>query len=96
MATFNPTPAESALVAQIFNKNDPQKFGVLTGDVAVSVFSGSTLPSSVLGEIWNIADSEQQGFLTRRGVAVAVRLIGWAQQGEKITADLINRCTSPA
>ncbi|KAI0320509.1 hypothetical protein OF83DRAFT_577050 [Amylostereum chailletii] len=89
-ATFTPTPAESALVAQIFTKADPQKFGVLTGDVAVPIFSGSTLPSSVLSEIWSIADAENQGFLTGKGVSIALRLIGWAQKGKNVSLDLIN------
>ena len=55
--------AESALVEQIFKKNDTQGFGVITGDVAVSVFGGSKLPSTVLGEIWSLADNDNKGFL---------------------------------
>ncbi|KAI0057121.1 hypothetical protein BV25DRAFT_1863870, partial [Artomyces pyxidatus] len=82
---------EVSLVNQIFAKNDPQKFGVITGDLAVSIFSGAKLPSATLGEIWSIADSENQGFLTRNGVAVAVRLIGWAQKGDKVSEALVEK-----
>ncbi|KAG9318144.1 hypothetical protein JVU11DRAFT_217 [Chiua virens] len=88
---FTPTPPELALVNQIFAQVDTQKVGILTGDVAVRVFGGAKLSPSALGEIWNIADEDNNGFLTRKGVAVAVRLIGWAQKGEKISQALLNK-----
>ncbi|TFK42793.1 hypothetical protein BDQ12DRAFT_676809 [Crucibulum laeve] len=88
---FTPTPAELAIVSQIFAQSDPQKLGVLTGDVAVRVFTGAKLPSTVLGEIWNIADEDNKGWLPKRGVAIAVRLIGHAQNGEKVTTALLNK-----
>lgn len=86
---FSPTPAELALVSQIFTQADPQKLGILTGDVAVKVFGGAKLQPTVLGEIWSIADEDNNGWLPRKGVAIAVRLMGWAQKGEKITQDLV-------
>ncbi|KAG5645048.1 hypothetical protein DXG03_007227 [Asterophora parasitica] len=86
---FAPTPAELSLVSQIFNQADPQKLGILTGDVAVKVFGGAKLQPTVLGEIWSIADEDNNGWLARKGVAIALRLIGWAQKGEKITQDLV-------
>lgn len=89
---FTPTPAELALVNQIFTQADPQKIGILTGDVAVRLFSGAKLAPTVLGEIWSIADEDNNGFLTRKGVAVAVRLMSWAQKGEKISQALLNKC----
>jgi epidermal growth factor receptor substrate 15 len=92
MATsFSPTPAEAALVNQIFNKHDPQKFGVITGEVAVNVFRGANLSAITLGQIWGIADADGQGFLTRKGVSAAVRLIGWAQKGDTVSGDLVNK-----
>jgi len=92
MATpFSPTQGELALVNQIFSKHDPQKFGVITGDVAVRIFGSANLSANVLGQIWAIADADHQGFLTRKGVSVVVRLIGWAQRGETLSADLVNK-----
>ncbi|KAG6833491.1 hypothetical protein H0H87_006063 [Tephrocybe sp. NHM501043] len=91
MSKFSPTPAELALVAQIFNQADPQKLGILTGDVAVKVFGGAKLQPSVLGEIWSIADEDNNGWLPRKGVAIALRLIAWAQKGEKITPELVSK-----
>ena len=92
MATpFSPTQGELALVNQMFTKHDPQKFGIITGDVAVRIFGGANLGANVLGQIWGIADADNQGFLTRKGVSIAVRLVGWAQKGETISADLVNK-----
>ncbi|KAG6812761.1 hypothetical protein H0H92_000676 [Tricholoma furcatifolium] len=89
MSKFSPTHAELALVTQIFNKVDSQKLGILTGDVAVKVFGGAKLQPTVLREIWTIADEDNNGWLSRKGVSIALRLIGWAQKGESITPDLV-------
>jgi epidermal growth factor receptor substrate 15 len=89
--TFAPTPNELALVNQIFTRVDTQKTGILTGDVAVEVFQGSRLPPQTLGEIWQLADSDNQGFLTRKGVAIALRLIGHAQKGEQVGESSISK-----
>jgi epidermal growth factor receptor substrate 15 len=92
MATpFSPTQGELALVNQIFSKHDPQKYGVITGDVALRIFGGTNLNTTILGQIWGFADVDNQGFLTRKGVSVAVRLVGWAQKGEAVSADLVNK-----
>lgn len=91
MASFTPSPAELALVTQIFLKADPQKLGILTGDAALKVFGGARLLPTVLGEIWNIADEDNNGWLPKKGVAIAVRLMGWAQKGEKVTQALVNK-----
>lgn len=90
-STFSPTPGELAIVNQLFAQNDPQKFGIITGEVAVKIFGGAKLSSTTLGKIWSIADAENNGFLTRKGVAVAVRLMGWAQKGDDVSEELINK-----
>ncbi|KAJ7090190.1 hypothetical protein B0H15DRAFT_251083 [Mycena belliarum] len=86
---FSPSPAELALTAQIFAHADPQKLGALTGDVAVKVFGGANLPPTVLGEIWQIADESNNGWLSQKGVAMAVRLMGHAQKGETVSPALL-------
>ena len=86
-SAFSPTPGEVALVNQIFNKHDPQNFGIITGDIAVKVFGGANLNATTLGQIWAISDADNQGFLTRKGVSIAVRLLGWAQKGDAISMD---------
>lgn len=91
MSKFTPSPAEVALVNQIFAQTDSQKLGVITGEAAVKIFNGANLPPSVLAEIWSIADDENNGVLTRKGAAVAVRLLGHAQRGEKLSEALVNK-----
>ena len=76
---------------QIFTQADAQKIGVVTGEVAVKIFNGTKLPPSVLAEVWNLADEDNKGVLTRKDVAVAVRLLGHAQRGERITEALIHK-----
>ncbi|KAH9857811.1 hypothetical protein C2E23DRAFT_720331 [Lenzites betulinus] len=91
MSKFTPTPAELALINNIFAQADPQKLGVVTGDAAVKVLSGSKLPPSVLAEVWNLADEDNNGVLTRKGVGIAVRLLGHAQRGEHVSEALVNK-----
>lgn len=87
---FTATAAEQSLVAQIFRQADAQD-GILRGDVAVRIFNGAKLQPTTLREIWNIADDENNGWLSRKGVAVALRLIGWAQRGENVSSALISK-----
>lgn len=57
---------------------------MITGDAAVKFFEGFKLPTLTLGQIWSIADSSNNGFLTPNAFAVALRLIARAQRGESI------------
>ncbi|KAG8863743.1 hypothetical protein FRB96_007580 [Tulasnella sp. 330] len=89
--TFAPTVLEQNVVTAIFNKGDPDKLGIINAENAVKILTGAKLPPNILGEIWAIADNDNNGFLTRKGVAVAVRLIGWAQKGEPVSEDLLDK-----
>jgi epidermal growth factor receptor substrate 15 len=91
MSGFNATAQEQQLIKVVFAKADTQDLGVVTGDEAVKIFAGSGLPPTVLGEIWQLADSDNNGFLTDSGLGVALRLIGWAQAGENPKKELIAR-----
>jgi epidermal growth factor receptor substrate 15 len=90
-SNFVPTTSELALVNQIFAQADTQGIGIITGDVAVKVFQGAKLSPSALGEIWSIADDNNDGFLTKKGVSIAVRLMGHAQKGQKVDRSLVNK-----
>jgi epidermal growth factor receptor substrate 15 len=92
-SSFVASKGELALVSQIFVRAGSQLSGVVTGDAAVEIFATKVgLPPDVLSTIWNLADEENTGNLTKKGVAIAVRLIGWAQRGAEITPDLVNAC----
>lgn len=88
---FNPTGPELQLVNALFTAGDPQKLGIINGENAVGILGRANLPANVLGEIWAIADSDNNGFLTRKGAAIVIRLVGWAQKGEPVTEDLLNK-----
>lgn len=90
MSGFTASDAEQALVAKIFQVSDA-KDGILRGDVAVKLFSGANLSPTVLREVWNVADDENNGWLSRKGVAMALRLMAWAQRGEQVSAALLQK-----
>lgn len=91
MSTFSPTSSELALTSQLFAIADPQNIGIVTGDTAVKILSGAKLSHTVLGEVWAIADKDNNGFLTKKGVAIALRLIGYAQKGEAVTEAMLDK-----
>lgn len=82
------TPDEKKLYSQLFKSLDPEGAGVITGEKARATFEKSGLPPSVLGEIWQIADQNNLGFLTQFGFCLAMRLIGYTQAGQHPTASL--------
>jgi epidermal growth factor receptor substrate 15 len=89
--SFIPSPSERLLVRQILAKADPERRGTFTREVALKAFEDTKLPDAVLHEIWSIADDDNNGWLSERGLAIAVRLLGWAQTGEKVTEALTHR-----
>ncbi|KAG8715334.1 hypothetical protein FRC11_004637, partial [Ceratobasidium sp. 423] len=91
MAGFEATAQEQQVIKAVFSKADTQDLGVVTGDEAVKVFRGSGLPPTTLGEIWQLSDTDNNGFLTEAGLGIALRLIGWAQAGETPKKELIVR-----
>jgi len=92
-SSFSASKAELVLVSQILARARSQLSCVVTGDAAVEIFGNAGLSPDILSTIWNLADEEKTGNLTSKGVAIAVRLIGWAQRGAEVTPDLINICT---
>ncbi|KAJ1307259.1 hypothetical protein OPQ81_001372 [Rhizoctonia solani] len=91
MAGFEPTAQEQQVIKAVFSKADTQDLGVITGDEAVKIFAGSGLSPTTLGEIWQLSDTDNNGFLTEAGLGIAIRLIGWAQAGESPKKELISR-----
>ncbi|EPS29628.1 hypothetical protein PDE_04578 [Penicillium oxalicum 114-2] len=78
---LNLTPEEKRVFYQLFQAADTTNLGVITGEIAVPFFEKTHLPSSVLGEIWQLADKENRGLLTPSGFGIVLRLIGHAQAG---------------
>ncbi|KAK3699016.1 hypothetical protein LTR37_016620, partial [Vermiconidia calcicola] len=77
------TPHEKAAYSHLFNLADSDSLGVVTGERAVSFFEKTHVPAPALGEIWQIADTENRGLLTKPGFCMVLRLIGWYQSGQQ-------------
>lgn len=82
------SPDERRYFGQLFSSADADKLGVVTGEIAVKFFEKTKLSSDVLGEIWQIADTENRGLLTPAGFGIVLRLIGYAQAGRQVSTDL--------
>ncbi|KAL9026854.1 MAG: hypothetical protein Q9196_004545, partial [Gyalolechia fulgens] len=82
------SPEERRYFGQLFSVADTDKIGVVTGEVAVKFFEKTKLPPSTLGEIWQIADTENRGLLTPAGFGLVLRLIGYAQSGRQVSPEL--------
>lgn len=87
-AILNLSPEEKRAFAYLFNQADTDQLGVVTGERAVPFFERTTLDPQVLGEIWQIADTENRGLLTRPGFCIVLRLIGHYQAGREPTTEL--------
>lgn len=44
--------------------------------------------TAMRGQIWQIADVENRGLLTPAGFGIVLRLIGYAQAGRQVSAEL--------
>lgn len=85
---LNLNPDEKRVYGQLFRQADTDSVGVVTGEIAVKFFEKTGLDSRILGEVWQIADQENRGFLTPAGFGVALRLIAHAQAGREPTPQL--------
>lgn len=69
------TPVDKQKFDQIYSTLDRSNKGFITGEEAVPFFSNSKLPEEALAQIWDLADINSQGRLTRDEFAVAMYLI---------------------
>ena len=96
---FTPTPEETELTTRILGALSPIDGEVspdpdaqkLPTSAAVSLLKTSGLPQAVLRDIWTICDGGAKGYLTRREVEMALRLMGWVQVGEELGRGLLER-----
>ncbi|KAH7117959.1 hypothetical protein B0J11DRAFT_537129 [Dendryphion nanum] len=88
---LNLTPDEKRTFQYLFQQADTEKLGVVTGEVAVKFFERTKLAPAVLGEIWQIADTENRGLLTSSGFCQVLRLIGHYQAGRDPSPELAFR-----
>ncbi|ORY10542.1 hypothetical protein BCR34DRAFT_601992 [Clohesyomyces aquaticus] len=65
---------------KIFHRVDTTGRGFITGDQAVQFFSDSGLPEDILAAIWDLADINSEGQLSKDEFAVAMHLIRQQRQ----------------
>ncbi|KAI0646796.1 hypothetical protein C8Q79DRAFT_907723 [Trametes meyenii] len=83
---WNITPEERAKYDRFFAQLDTSRKGYLLSDVAVPFFGRAKLPNEVMATIWDLADSEHDGRLTRDDFAVAMYLIRQKLAGKELPA----------
>ncbi|OSD02798.1 EF-hand [Trametes coccinea BRFM310] len=81
---LNITPEERARYDRFFEQLDTSRKGYLLSDVAVPFFARAKLPNEVMATIWDLADSEHDGRLTRDDFAVAMHLIRRKLAGKEL------------
>ena len=69
------SPTDKAKFDTVYYGLDRANKGYITGDEAVPFFSESKLPEEALAQIWDLADINSAGHLTRDEFAVAMYLI---------------------
>ncbi|TAQ88608.1 hypothetical protein B7494_g3040 [Chlorociboria aeruginascens] len=88
------TPTDKAKFDNIYNGLDRSNKGFITGDEAVPFFSESKLPEEALAQIWDLADINSAGHLTRDEFAVAMYLIR-LQRGKRDGRDSLPATLPP-
>ncbi|KAJ5474438.1 hypothetical protein N7475_004004 [Penicillium sp. IBT 31633x] len=77
------TPQEKAQFDSIFETVDTAQLGLITGDQAVSFFMKAQLPEETLAQIWDLADIDADGQLSREEFAVAMYLVRLQRNGKE-------------
>ncbi|CAD5227122.1 unnamed protein product [Bursaphelenchus xylophilus] len=67
--------------SQRFNQLDRERKDYLTGQQVRGVMGESQLPAPILGQIWNLADNNKEGYLTIEKFCVAMFLIDQVKAG---------------
>ncbi|PYH49964.1 EF hand domain protein [Aspergillus saccharolyticus JOP 1030-1] len=76
------SPQEKAMFDNIFATVDTAKVGSVSGDQAVAFFMGAQLPEETLAQIWDLADIDADGRLTKDEFAVAMYLVRQQRTGK--------------
>ncbi|CAD5221171.1 unnamed protein product [Bursaphelenchus okinawaensis] len=74
--------------SQRFNQLDKERKDYLTGQQVRGIMGESQLPTQILGQIWNLADSQKEGYLTIEKFCVAMFLIDQVKAGYALPTKL--------
>ena len=73
-----------ASYGQIYDQSHDLSTGVISAMAAKDVFIQSGLPNSTLAQVWNLADTNQSGSLSRDQFILAMHLLAAALQGHPL------------
>ncbi|KAF9225784.1 EF-hand [Gyrodon lividus] len=90
------TPVGKARADRFFDILDSQKRGYIEGNVAVPFMLQSRLPKEALAQVWDLADVNNEGRLTRDEFAIAMYLIQAKISGEEIPMTLPSSLVPPS
>lgn len=76
--------ADRGAFDRLFQFADTDRDGRVTGKDAVVFFEKSGLAREVLAKVWDMANSQRQGYLDRVAFTKAMELIAMAQQGMEV------------
>ncbi len=82
------TSDEKRYYGSLFKSLDTKKTGLINGETARIILEKSGLSPLILGEIWQISDPNNLGHLTQTGFCISMRLIGYVQNGIKLSSHL--------
>ncbi|THC93570.1 hypothetical protein EYZ11_006963 [Aspergillus tanneri] len=77
------TPQEKIHFDSVFATIDSSKNGMISGDQAVAFFMKAQLPEETLAQIWDLADIDADGQLTKDEFAVAMYLVRQQRSGKE-------------
>ncbi|OQR74870.1 epidermal growth factor receptor substrate 15 1-like, partial [Tropilaelaps mercedesae] len=80
----------------LYQQIDPAGVNHIGALEAAAFLKRSTLPDSVLRDIWELADPDQKGFLDRYGFFVALKLIALAQSNVTPSEAALIQAETPA
>ncbi|KAK2789300.1 hypothetical protein FQN53_002142 [Emmonsiellopsis sp. PD_33] len=86
---LNLTPEEEWVFSQLFQAADKENLGFIPGRMAIPFFKKTNLPPDWLASMWQLADPQNEGQLSRSGFGVAMRLVGHAQAGREPIGELV-------
>ncbi|KAJ1876788.1 hypothetical protein LPJ66_012243, partial [Kickxella alabastrina] len=87
---WKPTEREKRAYAYMLSLVDTNNEGIVRGQQAVPFFQKSGLPDTVLGGVWQLADTDSKGHLTAQDFSVAMKLISLAQSHKPVALSNLN------
>lgn len=86
------SPQEKAQFDSVFATVDKSKTGYINGDQAVGFFTNAQLPEETLAQIWDLADIDSDGQLSKDEFAVAMYLV----RQQRIAGETLPQTLPPA